>query len=201
MYKMMFRDDKVHEILCFESVFNIWTFSVCHHNLQVHVFWPFKSIQKLAALYFEVCFKSVIYSSINWKYLIIPHHTKSGRVLCHTLRTLSVRPSVRRPSVRPASVRPVCVCPSALRFRALTFVSFEICIDIGIEEVWNKWANFVLKQQSYGPWCMSKMICASFPCFKFSTFFTDFLQTLHRHWYRRGVVWDCKCNFIQKQQG
>ena len=31
--------------------------------------------------------------------------------------------------------------------------------------------------------------------------FTDFLQTLHRHWYRRGVVWDCKWdNFIQKQQ-
>ena len=27
------------------------------------------------------------------------------------------------------------------------------------------------------------------------------LQTLHRHWYQRGVVWDCKWdNFIQKQQ-
>ena len=38
---------------------------------------------------------------------------------------------------------------------------------------------------------MSKILCASFPCSNFSTFFTDFLQTLHRHWYRRGVVWDC----------
>ena len=30
----------------------------------------------------------------------IPRHTKSGRVLCYTLRTLSVRPSSARPSVR-----------------------------------------------------------------------------------------------------
>ena len=41
----------------------------------------------------------------------IPHHTKSGGVLCYTLRTLSVRPSV---------------CPSALRFRALTLVPFDL---------------------------------------------------------------------------
>ena len=35
--------------------------------------------------------------------------------------------------------------------------------------VWDcKWANFVLKQQSYGPWCMSKMLCASFPCSNFT---------------------------------
>ena len=42
---------------------------------------------------------------------IIPRHTKSARVLCYTLRTLSVRPSVH---------------PSALRFRALTLVLFDL---------------------------------------------------------------------------
>ena len=47
-------------------------------------------------------------------------HTKSGGVLCYTLRTLSVRPSVRPSSVRPS------VCPSALRFRALTLVHFDL---------------------------------------------------------------------------
>ena len=68
--------------------------------------------------------------------IIIPRHTKSGGLLCYTLRTLSVRPSsVRlsvRPSVRPSvrlsvrlSVRPS-VCPSALRFHALTLVPFDL---------------------------------------------------------------------------
>ena len=54
--------------------------------------------------------------------LFIPRHTKSGGVLCYTLRTVW-----------------------ALLFCALTLV-----------------------------------------------FFTDFLQTLHRHWYRGVVIWDCK---------
>ena len=37
-------------------------------------------------------------------HIVIPRHTKSGGVLCYTLRTLSVRPSVIRPSVR-ANIR------------------------------------------------------------------------------------------------
>ena len=40
----------------------------------------------------------------------------------------------------------------------------------------SKWANFVLKQQSSGPWCMSKMLCASFPCSNFSTFLPIFFK-------------------------
>ena len=32
-----------------------------------------------------------------------------------------------------------------------------------------------------------------------SSFFTNFLQTLHRHWYRGGVVWDCKWAKIRLQ--
>ena len=67
--------------------------------------------------------------------VFIPRRTKSGGVLCYTVQTLSVGPSV-------------------LHFSALTLVSF----------------------------------------------FTYFLQTLQRHWYRVGMVWDCKwANFIQKQ--
>ena len=89
----MFGIDKFHEILFFESVFNIWTFSVCHHNLQI--FWPFKSIQKLAALYFEVGFKSIIYSSIWSNHLRPPPPpppsrpssmaTRTGRKIKHAL--------------------------------------------------------------------------------------------------------------------
>ena len=66
IYQMMFEIDKFHEIRFFGRVFNIWIFSVCHQNLQV--FWPFMSNQKLAAMYIEVCFKSVTYS---WFCLII----------------------------------------------------------------------------------------------------------------------------------
>ena len=43
----------------------------------------------------------------------------SGGVLCYTLRNFSVRPSVC------LSVR-LSVCPSALRFRALTLVHFDL---------------------------------------------------------------------------
>ena len=44
--------------------------------------------------------------------LFIPHHTKSGGVLCYTRQTLSVCPSIVRPSV--------------LCFRALTLVPFDL---------------------------------------------------------------------------
>ena len=47
--------------------------------------------------------------------LFIPHHTKSGGVLCYTLRIWSVCPSVR-----------LSIHPSALRFRALTLVHFDL---------------------------------------------------------------------------
>ena len=43
--------------------------------------------------------------------IFIPRHTKSGGVLCYTLRTLSVCPSV--------------VGPSVLRFRTQTLVPFD----------------------------------------------------------------------------
>ena len=53
------------------------------------------------------------------------------------------------------------ICPSALRFRTLTCsfwpIFFKLCMDIDIGEEWFwdcKWAKFVYKQQSYGPWLM-----------------------------------------------
>ena len=104
--------------------------------------------------------------------------------------------SVRRPSIRP-SVR-----PSALRFRALTLVAFELFFQTlrrhwyrrGV--VWDcKWANFVLKQQSYGPWCMSKILCASFPCSNFITFLPIFFKLcidigIGQEWYEiaSGII-------------
>ena len=66
IFWMMFEIDTFREILFVGRVFNIWIFSVCHQDLQV--FWRFVSNQKLAALYIEVCFKSIIYS---WFYVII----------------------------------------------------------------------------------------------------------------------------------
>ena len=125
-----------------------------------------------------------------WKFgLFIPRHTKSGGVLCYTLRTVSVRPSIRPSSVHPS------VCLSALRFRALTLVTFDLFSSTLHRHwyrgrmVWDcKWANFVLKQQSYGPWCMSKMLCASFPCSIFSTFLPIFFKLcigigIGQEWY------------------
>ena len=51
-----------------------------------------------------------------------------------------------------------------------------------------KWAYFVLKQQSYGPWWMSKMLCASFPYSNFSTFLPIFFRLctgigIGQEWY------------------
>ena len=92
----------------------------------------------------------------------IPHHTKSGGILCYTLRTLSVHPSVVHPSVCPS----VCLSVSA-SFPCSNFSTYFLQTLHrhwywgGV--VWDcKWANFILKQQSYGPWCMSKMIVLRF---------------------------------------
>ena len=49
--------------------------------------------------------------------------------------------------------------------------------------------------------CVNKTDFCYFEGFYLSMHVYRFLQTLHRHWYRRGVVWDCKWNnSIQKQQ-
>ena len=57
----MFGINMFREILFFESVLifecSVFAIEICRH------FDPFVSIQKLAALYFEVCFKSIIYAS------------------------------------------------------------------------------------------------------------------------------------------
>ena len=50
---------------------------------------------------------------------LYPATQKSGGVLCCTLRALNVRPSIC-PSVHPS------ICPSALCFRALTLVPFDL---------------------------------------------------------------------------
>ena len=92
-----------------------------------------------------------------------------------------VRPSVH-PSIHPSVVHPS-VCQSALRFRALTLVPFDLFSSTLHRHwyrgwvVWDcQWSNFIQKQQSYGPWCMSKMLCASFPCSNFSTFLPIFFK-------------------------
>ena len=100
----------------------------------------------------------------------MPCHTKSGGVLCYTLRTLSVRPSVVRPSV----------CLSV--------------IDIGIGEEWyaiasgliSFWNNRVMALASgwISFWnnrvmaldVCKKMLCVSFPCSYFSTFLPIFFK-------------------------
>ena len=85
----------------------------------------------------------------------LPH--KSGGVLCYTLRTLSVCPSV---------------CPSVsalfpcFNFSPFLLIFFKLCIDIGIgEELYGIASGIILFwNNSYGHWYMSKMLCASFPC-------------------------------------
>ena len=86
-------------------------------------------------------------------------------------------------SIRPSSLRPsVCLSVNASflcsNFSTFWPIFFKLCRHWywgGV--VWDcKWSNFVLKQQSYGPWCMSKMLCASFPCSNFSTFLPIFFK-------------------------
>ena len=90
---------------------------------------------------------------------------------CCTLRTLSVHPSVIRPSVCQRFV-------SVLTLEILTYLLQTLHRQWyrgGV--VWDcKWANFILKEKSYGPWCMSKMFCTSFPCSNFSTFLSIFFK-------------------------
>ena len=107
----------------------------------------------------------------------IPRHTKSGGVLCYTLRTLSVRPSV-------------CASFQCSNFSTFWPIFFKLCIDIGIGEEWYEIASGLISlwNNSYGLWSMSKMLCASFPCFKFSTFLLIFLKLcidtgIREEWY------------------
>ena len=64
--------------------------------------------------------------------IFIPHHTKGGRVLCYTLRTLSVYPSVGRPSIR-LSISASFPCSN---FSTFWPIFFKLCIDIGTGEEW-----------------------------------------------------------------
>ena len=64
--------------------------------------------------------------------IFIPLHTKSGWVLCYTLLTLSVLPSVCLSSI-PLSVSASFVCSNFCTFWP---VFFKLCLDIGIGEEW-----------------------------------------------------------------
>ena len=62
-------------------------------------------------------------AGVPLKLIFIPGHTKSGGVLCYTLRTLSVRPSVS--ALFPCS-----------NFITFWPIFFKLCIYIGIGEEW-----------------------------------------------------------------
>ena len=67
-----------------------------------------------------------------YAHIFIPRHTKSGRVLCYTLWTLSVRPSVR------LSVSALFPCSN---FSTFWPIFSKFCIDIGIGEEWYEIAS------------------------------------------------------------
>ena len=86
----------------------------------------------------------------------------------------------------------VCQKCFVLRFLALFSmflpIFFKLCIGIGIGKEWYGIASGIISFRN------NRVMALEYV-------FTDFLQTLHRHWYWTGVVWDCKWdNFIQKQQ-
>ena len=170
-------------------------------------------------------------------HFVIPNHTKSGGVLCHsdideTLMTVSPRP-VTEPktkffhcstcffcgkvfpskvhfipsewvSIRPWSI-PLSVSASFPCSNFSTFwpIFFKLCIDIGMGEQRYGIASGLIS--FWNNRVMALDVCQKCFVLRFRALtlvlFTDFLQTLHRHWYQRGGVWDYKWdNFIQKQQ-
>ena len=116
-----------------------------------------------------------------------------------------IPPNFECPPVRPSSVRPsVSASFPCSNFRTVCHIFFRLCIDICIGEEWYGiasglilfWNNRVMALD-----VCQKYFALRFRALTFVPFFTDFLHILHRHWYRRGVIWDCKWdNFIQKQQ-
>ena len=108
-------------------------------------------------------------------------------------------------SVRPASVLHPSVCPSfpCSNFRTFWPIFFKLCIGIGIGEEWYGIASGLIL--FWNNRVMALDVCQKCFTLRFRAHtlvpFYLFLQTLHRHWYWRGVVWDCKwANFVQKQQ-
>ena len=73
-------------------------------------------------------------------WFIIPRHTKGSGVLCYTLWTLSVRPSIVRPSVR-ASVNAPFPCS---HFSIFWPIFFRLCTEIGIGEEWYGIASWLV---------------------------------------------------------
>ena len=117
-------------------------------------------------------------------------------------------PNFECPSVRPSSVH-LSVRPSisasfpCSNFNTFWPIFFKLCIDIGIKEEWYEIASGLIS--FWNNRVMALDVCQKCFVLRFHALtlvpFYRFLQTLHRHWYRRGVVWDCKWdNFIQKQQ-
>ena len=113
------------------------------------------------------------------------------------------------PSVRPSGrVRPsVCLSVSASfpcsNFSTFWTIFFKHCIDIDIGEEWYGITSGLIL--FWNKRVMALDVCQKCFALRFRALtlvpFTDLLQTLHRHWCQKGVVWDCKLdNFIQKQQ-
>ena len=100
-------------------------------------------------------------------------------------------PNFECPSARPP-VRPsVSASFPCSNFHTFWPTFFKLCIDIGIGEEWNGIASGLISfwnNKSYGPWCMSKMLCASFPYSNFSTFLPIFFKLcigigIGQEWY------------------
>ena len=104
-------------------------------------------------------------------YFYTPPHKKRRGIMLYP-------PNFECPSVCPSvclSVRASFPCSN---FSTIWPIFFKLCIDIGIGEEWYGIASGLISfwNNSYGPWCMSKMLCASFPCSNFSTFLQIFFK-------------------------
>ena len=112
-------------IISLDSIAEISRLYLASVAEQAGFVWPGRKLPKtrfvMTRLIYRPGFSSLVYmtsqifsSLVCYTFSVlffIPHHTKSGGVLCYTLRSLSFRPSV---------------CLSALHFRALTLVPFDL---------------------------------------------------------------------------
>ena len=120
-----------------------------------------------------------IFQRLLVKDFYTPPHKKWQGIMLYHPKILKFWVSVHL-SIHPSVIA---LFPDS-NLRSFWSIFFKLCMDIDIGKEWFGIAiglNLLIETELWP--------------------LTDFLQTLHGHWYQVGVVWDCKwAKFVYKQQ-